>query len=40
MISFFGVCSECQDEVEALCDGDNPITCPSCRSIDSVEEQE
>jgi len=34
---YIGTCSECQEENEYYCDGDNAVMCPDCRSIDTME---
>lgn len=31
-------CTECDDVNEIYCDGDIPMFCPSCRSVDCFEE--
>ena len=31
-------CAECGDINEIVCDGDNPLWCPSCRSVDCFKE--
>lgn len=31
-------CKDCDEEVEVFCDGDNPMMCPECRSVDNFEE--
>ena len=33
-------CKECSEEVEVACDGDGPLFCPECRSVDELEEIE
>lgn len=33
-------CKECDDINEIACDCDNPMFCPSCRSVDCFEELE
>lgn len=37
MILQYGMCTECDQDVEVVIDSDLPIFCPECRSIDSVE---
>ena len=32
------MCMECEYIGEFYCDGDSPIICPACRSIDSITE--
>lgn len=31
-------CKECDSVNEIYCDGDNPMFCPDCRSVDCFEE--
>ena len=38
MIYLYGLCKECDNEVEVACDGNNPLFCPLCRSIDTIDE--
>lgn len=33
-------CTECEEEGEVYCDGDGPMRCPNCRSIDCFVEIE
>lgn len=38
MILETALCKDCDEVVEIKIDGDNPIFCPECRSIDNFEE--
>lgn len=33
-------CVECDQTNEILCDGDNPMFCPDCQSVDSFKDSE
>ena len=37
MIEIYGICKECNGPVSVQCDGDNPLICPDCRAIDSID---
>lgn len=30
-------CNDCGCENDVYCDGDNPMMCPDCRSVDNFE---
>jgi len=34
----FLTCNDCNEEVEVYCDGDGPMMCPECMSIDNFSE--
>jgi hypothetical protein len=34
------ICTECGQDVEVYCDGDNAMLCPECLSVDCFEEIE
>jgi phage FluMu protein Com len=30
-------CKECDEENDIYCDGDGPLMCPECRTVDELE---
>lgn len=38
MIAILLKCKECDETNEISCDGDGPMMCPECRSVDSFSE--
>lgn len=39
MTYIIGTCTECNNQVEVYCNGDNPLMCPECRSVDTIESE-
>lgn len=38
MVNLYLHCNECGSSVEVRCDGDNPVFCPECRTVDNFSE--